>query len=159
MTSTQKWGQTTPTDKSSWENIELASRTRMESYSLSSAPSTTWSWEAPCSSTSRSTRRHVHHQIGGLRTKSITSLSGESGGETCWTSDSNEEQTQPRTITWLVADLKVKLNVYRDRADRASHKYNVHSLKEKTMAEVYQCELRNRFSALAHQPEESVEET
>ena len=52
----------------------------------------------------------------------------------------------------VVADLKVKLKVYRDRADRPSHKYNVHSLKDKTKAEVYQCELRNRFSALAHQP-------
>lgn len=55
--------------------------------------------------------------------------------------------------------LVVKLKVYRDRVDRPSHKYNVHSLKDKTKAEVYQCELRNRFSALAHQPEESVEET
>ncbi|XP_068671410.1 craniofacial development protein 2-like [Montipora foliosa] len=59
----------------------------------------------------------------------------------------------------VVADLKVKLKVYRDRADRPSHKYNIHSLKDKTKAEVYQSELRNRFSALAHQPEESVEET
>ena len=59
----------------------------------------------------------------------------------------------------VVADLKFKLKVYRDRADRPSHKYNIHSLKDKTKAEVYQCELRNRFSALAHQPEESVEET
>ena len=58
----------------------------------------------------------------------------------------------------VVAALKVKLKVYRDRADRPSHKYNVHSLKDKTKAEIYQCELRNRFSALAHQPEESVEE-
>ncbi|XP_020608597.1 craniofacial development protein 2-like [Orbicella faveolata] len=58
----------------------------------------------------------------------------------------------------VVADLKVKLKVYRDRVDRPSHKYNIHSLKDKTKAEIYQCELRNRFSALAHQPEESVEE-
>jgi len=59
----------------------------------------------------------------------------------------------------VVAALKVKLKVYRDRADRPSHKYNVHSLKDKTKAEIYQCELRNRFSAVAHRPEESVEET
>ena len=31
----------------------------------------------------------------------------------------------------VVADLKVKLKVYKDRADRPSHKYNVHSLKDK----------------------------
>ena len=59
----------------------------------------------------------------------------------------------------VVADLKVKLKVYRDRADRPSHKYNAHILKDQTKAEVYQCELRNRFSAIAHQLEESVEET
>ena len=52
----------------------------------------------------------------------------------------------------VVADLKVKLKVYRDQADRPSHKYNIHSVKDKTKAEFYQCELRNRFSALAHQP-------
>ena len=59
----------------------------------------------------------------------------------------------------VVADLKVKLKVYRDQADRPSHKYNVHGLKDKTKAEVYQCELRNWFSPFTHQPEESVEET
>ena len=59
----------------------------------------------------------------------------------------------------VVADLKVKLKIYRDRGDRPSHKYNVHSLKDQTEAAVYRCELRNRFSELAHQPEESVQET
>jgi len=59
----------------------------------------------------------------------------------------------------VMADLKVKLKVYRHRVDRPSYKYNVHSLKDKIKAEIYQCELRNWFSALAHQPEESVEET
>ena len=48
----------------------------------------------------------------------------------------------------VVADLKVKLKAYRDRADRPSHKYNVHSLKDKAEAEVYRFELRNRFSEL-----------
>ena len=50
----------------------------------------------------------------------------------------------------VVADLKVKLKVYRDRADRPSHKCNGHSLKDKTKAEVYQCKLKNQFSALVH---------
>ena len=54
----------------------------------------------------------------------------------------------------VVADLKVKLKVYRDRADRPSHKHNVQSLKDKIKAKVYQCELRNQFSTLAHQPDE-----
>ena len=41
----------------------------------------------------------------------------------------------------VVVDLKVKLKVYRDRVDRPSHKYNVHSLKDKTEADVYRREL------------------
>lgn len=32
-------------------------------------------------------------------------------------------------------------------------------MKDKTEADVYRCELKNRFSKLAHQPEKSVEET
>ena len=59
----------------------------------------------------------------------------------------------------VVADLKVKLKVYRDRANRPSHKYNVYSMKDKTKAEVYQHALRYRFSALAHQPEVLVKDT
>ena len=95
--------------------------------------------------------------MGKLRTKSIT-------GHRKKVEKLAGRQSQTRRDAALdhhlvVADLKVKLKVYRDRADRPSHKYNEHSLKDKTKAEVFQCELRNRFSALAHQPEDAVEET
>ena len=88
--------------------------------------------------------------MGKLRTKSIT-------GHRKKVEKLAGRQSQTRRDAALdhhlvVADLKVKLKVYRDRADRPSHKYNIHSVKDKTKAEFYQCELRNRFSALAHQP-------
>ncbi|KAK7499710.1 hypothetical protein BaRGS_00009051, partial [Batillaria attramentaria] len=47
---------------------------------------------------------------------------------------------------------------YRDQADRPSHKYNVHSLKESVKTNAFRCELRNRFSALDTLPEETIEE-
>nr|KAG5702408.1 hypothetical protein BaRGS_027495 [Batillaria attramentaria] len=53
---------------------------------------------------------------------------------------------------------KIKLKAYRDQADRPSHKYNVHSLKESVKTNAFRCELRNRFSALDTLPEETIEE-
>nr|KAG5699610.1 hypothetical protein BaRGS_000726 [Batillaria attramentaria] len=58
----------------------------------------------------------------------------------------------------VIAAIKIKLKAYRDQADRPSHKYNVHSLKESVKTNAFRCELRNRFSALDTLPEETVEE-
>ncbi|KAK7473923.1 hypothetical protein BaRGS_00034828, partial [Batillaria attramentaria] len=52
----------------------------------------------------------------------------------------------------------LQLKAYRDQADRPSHKYNVHSLKESVKTNAFRCELRNRFSALDTLPEETIEE-
>nr|KAG5693286.1 hypothetical protein BaRGS_011607 [Batillaria attramentaria] len=58
----------------------------------------------------------------------------------------------------VIAAIKIKLKAYRDQADRPSHKYNVHSLKESVKTNAFRCELRNRFSALDTLPEETIEE-
>nr|KAG5692669.1 hypothetical protein BaRGS_022669 [Batillaria attramentaria] len=58
----------------------------------------------------------------------------------------------------VIAAIKIKLKAYRDQADRPSHKYNVHSLKESVKTNAFRCELRNRFSALDTPPEETIEE-
>nr|KAG5693360.1 hypothetical protein BaRGS_017653 [Batillaria attramentaria] len=58
----------------------------------------------------------------------------------------------------VTAAIKIKLKAYRDQADRPSHKYNVHSLKESVKTNAFRCELRNRFSALDTLPEETIEE-
>nr|KAG5707728.1 hypothetical protein BaRGS_003303 [Batillaria attramentaria] len=58
----------------------------------------------------------------------------------------------------VIAAIKIKLKAYRDQADRPSHKYNVHSLKESIKTNAFRCELRNRFSALDTLPEETIEE-
>nr|KAG5694296.1 hypothetical protein BaRGS_032014 [Batillaria attramentaria] len=57
----------------------------------------------------------------------------------------------------VIAAIKIKLKAYRDQADRPSHKYNVHSLKESVKTNAFKCELRNRFSALDTLPEETIE--
>nr|KAG5686685.1 hypothetical protein BaRGS_013584 [Batillaria attramentaria] len=61
-------------------------------------------------------------------------------------------------ITGRKNSIKIKLKAYRDQADRPSHKYNVHSLKESVKTNAFRCELRNRFSALDTLPEETIEE-
>nr|KAG5704405.1 hypothetical protein BaRGS_031111 [Batillaria attramentaria] len=58
----------------------------------------------------------------------------------------------------VIAAIKIKLKAYRDQADRPSHKYNVHSLKESVKTNAFRCEVRNRFSALDTLPEETIEE-
>nr|KAG5685711.1 hypothetical protein BaRGS_027976 [Batillaria attramentaria] len=58
----------------------------------------------------------------------------------------------------VIAAIKIKLKAYRDQADRPSHKYNVHSLKESVKTNAFRCELRNRFSALDTLLEETIEE-
>nr|KAG5699547.1 hypothetical protein BaRGS_033743 [Batillaria attramentaria] len=58
----------------------------------------------------------------------------------------------------VIAAIKIKLKAYRDQADRPSHKYNMHSLKESVKTNAFRCELRNRFSALDTLPEETIEE-
>ena len=153
-----KWWQTTTIENSSWENMELAPRTRIESFSLSSALLTEF-----CTFNSLI--------IGG-------NLFQHKIHKTTWTSPDGSTENQIDHVTirrkWrglldvrvkrradaatdyhlVVVDLKVKPRLYRDRADRPSHKYNMHNLKDKIKAKVYQCELRNRFSALARQPDE-----
>jgi hypothetical protein len=54
----------------------------------------------------------------------------------------------------VVALLKIKLKAYNDQAKRPSHKFNVHSLKEKVKTEEYKVEL----SLLSLLPEEMIEE-
>nr|KAG5690574.1 hypothetical protein BaRGS_009236 [Batillaria attramentaria] len=61
-------------------------------------------------------------------------------------------------ITRRKNSIKIKLKAYRNQADRPSHKYNVHSLKESVKTNAFRCELRNRFSALDTLPEETIEE-
>ena len=58
----------------------------------------------------------------------------------------------------VVAVLKTKLKAYNDQAARPSHKYNVHSLKEKLKSEEFKIELRNKFSVPSKLPEDSIEE-
>ncbi|RUS86029.1 hypothetical protein EGW08_006183 [Elysia chlorotica] len=58
----------------------------------------------------------------------------------------------------LIASLKIKLKAYRDQAERPSHKYNVHSLKDKETLTTFKCDLKNRFQALESLPDETIEE-
>ncbi|RUS90025.1 hypothetical protein EGW08_002212 [Elysia chlorotica] len=58
----------------------------------------------------------------------------------------------------VIASLKIKLKAYRDQAERPSHKYNVHSLKDKETLTTFKCDLKNRFQALESLPDETIEE-
>jgi hypothetical protein len=58
----------------------------------------------------------------------------------------------------VVAVFKTKLKAYNNKAERTSHKFNVHSLKENEKREEFKLELRNNFSVLSELPEETVEE-
>ena len=57
----------------------------------------------------------------------------------------------------VIATIRIKLKVYRDQAERPSHKYNVLSLKESVKMTDFKCKLKNRFSALDIS-DETVEE-
>nr|KAG5713527.1 hypothetical protein BaRGS_024575 [Batillaria attramentaria] len=50
---------------------------------------------------------------------------------------------QPQTITVVIAAIKIKLKAYRDQADRPSHKYNVHSLKESVKTNAFRYDKRD----------------
>ena len=58
----------------------------------------------------------------------------------------------------VVATLKTKLKAFKDQAGRPAYKFNVHTLKERTKAEEFKTELRNKFSVLSLLPEETIEE-
>jgi hypothetical protein len=63
-----------------------------------------------------------------------------------------------RTPELVVTIITTKLKAYNNKAERKSHKFNVHSLKEKEKREEFKLELRNNFSAHAELSEETVEE-
>lgn len=58
----------------------------------------------------------------------------------------------------VIAVIKVKLKAYRDQAERPTHKYNVHSLKESVKMTDFRCNIKNRFSALDTLSDETVED-
>ena len=57
----------------------------------------------------------------------------------------------------LVATMRTKLRSFCDSSGRAYHKFNIQYLKDKKKSEEFNCEVRNRFEALAELAEETVE--
>lgn len=57
----------------------------------------------------------------------------------------------------LVATLKTKLRSLRDSSGRPNHKFNIQLLKDGKQAEEFNCEVKNRFEALAELVKETIE--
>jgi len=58
----------------------------------------------------------------------------------------------------LVATFKTKLKSFNDQSGRPHHKFNAQYLKDKERRETFNCEIKNKFEALAGLVEESVED-
>nr|KAG5704048.1 hypothetical protein BaRGS_017552 [Batillaria attramentaria] len=53
----------------------------------------------------------------------------------------------------VIAAIKIKLKAYRDQADRPSHKYNVHSLKESVKTNAFRCLHHQSHQTYHRQPQ------
>nr|KAG5687076.1 hypothetical protein BaRGS_017094 [Batillaria attramentaria] len=56
----------------------------------------------------------------------------------------------------VIAAIKIKLKAYRDQADRPSHKYNVHSLKESVKTNAFRCLHHQSHQTYHRQPSYST---
>ena len=134
-----------------WEN-----RTKIGSFSLTSAPSVTvigvtvfphktthkTTWVSPDGKTEN---QIDHLTIGRKWRRSLLDVRVRRGADAA--SDHH----------LVVAMLRTKLKAYKDQADVPAFKYNVHSLKDKAKVNEYKVELKNKFIALEGLAEETVE--